>query len=136
MTAKTRVLFLCVHNSARSQMAEGILRHLAGDRYEVASAGSRPTAVHPLAVAVLAERGVDISGHRAKDVRELLGQKFDLVVTLCGDEAESCPFFPGAGVQEHVPFADPAAEGTVEAFRRVRDELWGWIISRFVEGGR
>lgn len=135
MTRKSRVLFLCVHNSARSQMAEGILRHLAGDRYEVASAGSQPTAVHPLAVAAMAERGVDLSGHRSKDVRELLGQAFDFVFALCGDEGEVCPFVPGARVQEHVPFPDPSAEGTLDAFRRVRDDLWRWIAARFLEGG-
>ncbi len=129
------MLFLCVHNSARSQMAEGILRHLAGDRYEVASAGSRPTSVHPLAVEVLAERGVDISGQKSKDVREFLGQEFDIVITLCGDDAPgSCPFFPGR-VQEHVPFPDPAAQGTPEAFRLVRDDLWHWIGERFIQGG-
>lgn len=138
--AKERVLFLCVHNSARSQMAEGILRHLAGDRFEVASAGSAPTAVHPLAIEVLAERGVDISGQRSKDVRGFLGQRFDWVITLCGDDAPgSCPFFPG-GRQEHVPFPDPAsAEGGEDAmrgaFRQVRDALWDWIAGRFVEGG-
>ncbi len=139
---KKRVLFLCSHNSARSQMAEGILRHLAGDRYEVASAGHRPTSVHPLAVEVLAERGVDISAHRAKDAGELLGQEFDLVVTLCGDDAPgSCPFFPGGKRYLHVPFPDPAAaRGTEEdrraAFRLVRDRLWEWIGAEFVEGGK
>ncbi len=139
--AKERVLFLCVHNSARSQMAEGILRHLAGDRYEVASAGNRPTSVHPLAVDVLAERGVDISGQRSKDVRELLEQEFDRVITLCGDDAPgSCPFFPGAKRYEHDPFPDPASVGGDEeerrrAFRQVRDALWDWIVIRFVGGG-
>lgn len=139
--AKGRVLFLCAHNSARSQMAEGILRHLAGDRYEVASAGNLPTSVHPLAVEVLTERGVDVSPQRAKSVGELLGQEFDLVVTLCGDDAPGrCPFFPGAKRYEHVPFPDPAARGGDEeeartAFRQVRDALWDWIVARFVEGG-
>lgn len=141
MTMKTRVLFLCVHNSARSQMAEGILRHLAGDRYESASAGSQPTSVHPLSVEVLAERGVDISGQRSKNARELLGEEFDLVVTLCGDDAPgSCPFFPGGRMHEHTSFPDPAStrgseEEQREAFRRVRDTLWIWIGERFVEGG-
>lgn len=141
MMGKRRVLFLCVHNSARSQMAEGILRRLAGDRYDVRSAGSQPTSVHPLAVEVLAERGVDISGHRSRDVRELLGETFDVVITLCGDDAPgSCPFFPGAGQSRHVPFPDPAAaEGGEDekraAFRRVRDDLWHWIEGSFVEGG-
>lgn len=138
---KNRVLFLCTHNSARSQMAEGILRHVAGDRCEVASAGSQPTSVHPLSVEVLAERGVDISGQRAKDVREVVGEEFDLVVTLCGDDAPgSCPFFPGGRMHEHTSFPDPASargseEEQREAFRRVRDALWAWIVDRFVEGG-
>ncbi len=141
MTVKNRVLFLCTHNSARSQMAEGILRHVAGDRCEVASAGSQPTSVHPLSVEVLAERGVDISGQRAKDVREVVGEEFDLVVTLCGDDAPgSCPFFPGGRMHEHTSFPDPASargseEEQREAFRRVRDALWAWIVDRFVEGG-
>ncbi len=135
------MLFLCVHNSARSQMAEGILRHLAGDRYEVASAGNQPTSVHPLAIATMAERGVDISGHRSKDAGELLGEEFDVVITLCGDDPlGSCPFFPGAGQYRHVPFPDPAAAGGGEdeqqaAFRRVRDDLWNWIEEDFAEGG-
>ncbi len=140
MTVKKQALFLCVHNSARSQMAEGILRHLAGDRFEVASAGHQPTSVHPLAVAVLRERGVDIPPQRSKDVRELLGKEFDVVITLCGDDAPgSCPFFPG-GQQEHVPFPDPASAegGEYErrgAFRQVRDAVWDWIVARFIEGG-
>ncbi|GAB4305244.1 MAG: arsenate reductase ArsC [Candidatus Bipolaricaulota bacterium] len=138
---KRRVLFLCTANAVRSQMAEGILRHLAGERYDAASAGHRPTAVDPLAVDVLRERGVDISSQRSKDVREFLGEEFDHVVTLCGDDAPgSCPFFPGGKRYVHVPFPDPAQEkGTEEerraAFRRVRDALWEWIVREFVEGG-
>ena len=138
---KERVLFLCVHNSARSQMAEGILRHLAGDRYEVESAGSQPTSVHPLAVEVLAERGVDISVQRSKNVSELLGREFDRVISLCGDDAPgSCPFFPGGRWQDHVPFPDPASAGETEdqqraAFRRVRDSLWKWVACDLLEGG-
>lgn len=136
-----RVLFLCSHNSARSQMAEGILRHLGGDRFAVASAGNRPTSVHPLAVEALAERGVDISAQRAKDVSALLGREFDDVVTLCGDGApQSCPFFPGAKRYRHVPFPDPASVGGTEearraAFRNVRDRLWEWIVEEFLQGG-
>jgi len=139
---RIRVLFLCTHNSARSQMAEGILRALAGERYEVVSAGHRPTAVHPLAIEALAERGVDISAHRSKDVRELLGTEFDHVVTLCGDDAPggSCPFFPGGKRYSHVPLADPASAGGSDeqrraAFHRVRDDLWEWIAEVFAGGG-
>ena len=122
-------------------MAEGILRHLAGDRYEVSSAGGQPTVVHPLAIEVLAERGVDISGHRSKDVRELMGMEFDEVISLCGADAlGSCPFFPGAAGYTRLPFPDPSATGgTAEeqraAFRRVRDALWSWIVGEFAEGG-
>lgn len=130
-TAAERVLFLCTHNSSRSQMAEGFLRARAGDRYAAFSAGTHPRGIHPLAIQVMAERGVDISegaGHRAKRLDEFAGQPFDLVVTVCDDAAEECPFFPGAWRQEHWSFPDPsAAVGTKEerlaAFRRVRDTI-------------
>ncbi len=132
---KTRVLFLCTHNSARSQMAEGLLRALGGERFEVASAGHQPTQVHPWAIQVMAEIGVDISHHRTKNVAEFLGQTFDYVVTLCGDDAPgSCPFFPGGKRYLHVPFPDPSPGG-VEDFRRVRDALRAWIEQEFVREG-
>jgi len=103
-----RVLFLCTENSARSQMAEGILRHLSHGRVDVASAGSRPTGVHPLAVRVLAERGIDISANRSKSVREFMGQRFDYVITVCDRIKEECPTFPGDPQRIHWSFADPA----------------------------
>lgn len=126
-----RVLFLCTHNSSRSQMAESFLRARGGDRYAVFSAGTQPRAVHPLAIRAMAERAIDISetaGHRAKSLDEFNGQTFDLVVTVCDDAAEACPFFPGARWQEHWSFPDPsAAAGTeaerLDAFRRVRDAI-------------
>ncbi|MGB9758169.1 MAG: arsenate reductase ArsC [Candidatus Bipolaricaulaceae bacterium] len=131
---KTRVLFLCTNNSARSQMAEGLLRVLGGDRFEVESAGHMPTQVHPLAIQAMAEIGIDISHHRAKNVAEFLGQTFDVVVTLCGDDAPgSCPFFPGGKKYMHVPFPDPAT-GDLEKFRRVRDALRAWIEETFLKG--
>jgi len=129
--ARQRVLFLCTHNSSRSQMAEGLLRARAGDRYAVFSAGTHPRAVHPLAVRAMREIGIDISeeaGHYAKSLDEVRGQPFDLVVTVCDDAAEECPFFPGARRQEHWGFPDPSAvAGTEEerlaAFRGVRDAI-------------
>ena len=97
----TRVLFLCTGNSARSQMAEGLLRHLGQGAYKVHSAGTRPTVVNPLAVQAMAEIGVDISKHRSKSVAEFSGQRFDVVITVCDKAKESCPIFPGNPTQLH-----------------------------------
>lgn len=123
-----RVLFLCTHNSARSQMAEGILRHLGGDRVEVHSAGTVATRVHPLAIAAMAEKGIEISGQRSKHIDELAGQAFDYVVTVCDNARESCPLFLRAPEQIHWSIADPSAvegdEATrAHAFRVASDEL-------------
>jgi arsenate reductase len=127
-----RVLFLCTHNSSRSQMAEGLLRARGGDHYTVFSAGTHPRGVHPLAIQVMREIGVDISaaaGHRAKSLDEFKGQSpMDLVVTVCDDAAEECPYFPGARRQEHWGFPDPSAvtcseEERLAAFRSVRDAI-------------
>ncbi|MEZ5333574.1 MAG: arsenate reductase ArsC [Thermoanaerobaculia bacterium] len=123
-----RVLVLCTGNAARSQMAEGLLRHLAGGRVEVASAGTRPSTVHPLAVRAMAERGIDISGQRSKPVAEMAGREFDWVITVCDHAAESCPVFPGASRRLHWSLPDPAAvEGDederFDAFREVRGAL-------------
>jgi arsenate reductase len=126
---KTRVLFLCTANSCRSQMAEGILRKLAGDRFEAASAGLGAAGfVHPLAIEVMAEIGADISQHRSKALDEFIGQPFDYVVTVCDNAYESCPTFSGAKRRLHWGFDDPAhAAGTkpeqLAVFRRVRDEI-------------
>jgi arsenate reductase len=125
---KMRVLILCTGNSARSQMAEGLLRNLAGDRLEVFSAGSKPSVVNPLAIQAMAARGIDISGHRSKHLSEFLQQPFDYVITVCDHAAESCPLFPGPAVRIHWSFPDPAAiEGTqaekLAVFIQVRDDL-------------
>src|SRR3974377_50314 len=101
---KKRILVLCTGNSARSQMAEGLLRHEAGDRFEVYSAGTKPSLVRPEAIAVMSEIGVDISGHRSKPVDEFAGQELDYVITVCDNAKESCPVFPGATKRLHWPF--------------------------------
>ena len=126
-----RVLFLCTHNSSRSQMAEGLLRARGGQRFAVSSAGTHPRAVHPLAIRVMREIGIDISeaaGYRAKSLNEFIGQPIDLVVTVCDDAAEECPFLPGARHQVHWGFPDPsAATGTEDerltVFRSIRDAI-------------
>ncbi len=125
---KKRTLILCTGNSARSQMAEGLLRHDAGDRFEVESAGTKPSRVRPEAIAAMRELGIDISVHRSKSVDEFAGQQFDYVLTVCDNAKESCPIFPGKAVMIHHSFEDPAAiEGSEEErlaiFRRVRDEM-------------
>lgn len=121
----SRVLFLCTGNSARSQMAEGILRHLAEQRFQVFSAGTRPTTVHSNAIAVMKELGIDISRHHSKHVSECFGADFDMVVTVCDNARETCPIFPGAKRQIHWSLDDPAAvagndELKLAAFRKTR----------------
>jgi arsenate reductase len=128
---KQRVLLLCTGNSARSQMAEGLLRHLAGDRFEVFSAGTKPVGLNQNAVQAMSELGIDISGHRSKSVDEFAGQQFDQVITVCDNAKESCPIFPGGGQRIHHSFEDPAAvpgEKQLEAFRKVRDQISKWLI--------
>ena len=125
---KKRVLFLCTGNSCRSQMAEGFLRDMAGDRFEVFSAGIKPTQVNPLAIKVMAEAGIDISKHRSKSAMEFIGQKFDYVVTVCDNAKQTCPIFPGKYEKIHWDLEDPAeAQGSEEErlafFRRIRDEI-------------
>jgi len=122
----TRILFLCVANSARSQMAEGLARHILGDKAEVYSAGSEPTRVNPHAISALQEAGIDISGHQAKSVDSLDPTSFDWVVTLCADEV--CPVLPGQVQRLHWPHSDPASDSSttgdpITAFREVRDQL-------------
>lgn len=126
MIEKKRVLILCTANSARSQMAEGLLRHDAGERFTVESAGTTPTSVRPEAIAVMREIGIDISGHRSKSVDEFRDQAFDYVLTVCDSAKAACPIYPGHAHRIHHSFEDPAlaAEGQrLEAFRRVRDQL-------------
>src|SRR4051794_29291141 len=125
---KTRVLILCTGNSARSQMAEGLLRALAGDRMDVYSAGTRPSVVNPLAIEAMAARGIDMSGQRSKHLDEYRSQPFDFVITVCDSAAETCPLFPGRAERIHWSFPDPAAaEGTHDerlvVFFRVRYDI-------------
>jgi arsenate reductase (thioredoxin) len=139
MTEKTRVLFLCTHNSARSQMAEGLLRDLAGDQFEPFSAGTEATHVRPLAIRAMEEIGVDISGQESKTLDRYLDQPFDYVITVCDDANEACPFFPGAQSRLHWSFEDPSrAEGSdeerLEVFRRVRDEIKDRVQAELVNG--
>ncbi len=125
---KKRVLFLCTGNSARSQMAEGFLRHLAGDRFDVFSAGTHPVGLNPKAVAAMRELRIDISGHHSKSMDEFVGQQFDCMITVCDGAKEACPIFPGAAHSLHYSFQDPAAargstQEQMDVFRRVRDEI-------------
>lgn len=137
MSGKTRVLILCTANSARSQMAEGLLRHDAGDRFDVASAGTRATHVRPEAIAVMGEIGIDISGHRSKVVDEFAGDAFDLVLTVCDRAHETCPVYPGHGKRLHHAFPDPAAvqgseQQRLAAFRDVRDQIRAYFRGPFL----
>lgn len=134
--SRARVLFLCVHNSARSQMAEGILRAWAGDRFDAFSAGSEVAEVRPLAIDAMAEIGIDISGQRSKTTDAFRDQAFDYVVTVCDDAKEACPYFPGER-QLHWVFDDPSqAQGSaadrLAVFRRVRDEIGARIRSELL----
>ena len=128
MTNRKRVLILCTGNSARSQMAEGLLRNLADDRFQVKSAGVAPTHVRPEAITVMRELGIDISQHRSKSLDEFLGQQFDYVITVCDNANEQCPVFPANTKRIHWSFEDPAAaagneQSRLAVFRRVRDEI-------------
>jgi len=128
MPDRKTVLFVCTGNSARSQMAEGLLRHAGANRFNVWSAGTHPTYVRPEAVAVMKELGIDISGHRSKAVDEFVGQEFDYIITVCDNAKETCPVFPGKAERMHWSFEDPAAvEGSDDqrraAFRKVGDEI-------------
>jgi len=130
---RVRVLFLCTHNSARSQMAQAILRHVGGDGYEVESAGSHPGRVHPLAIETMSRRGIDLAGHHSKSVGGLAGRTFDYVITVCDAANETCPIFPGSPTRLHWSIQDPsAAPGTeaekLAAFERAAAELEKRII--------
>jgi arsenate reductase (thioredoxin) len=131
-TDKKRVLILCTGNSARSQMAEGLLRHDAGELFTVESAGTKPSIVRPEAIAVMKEAGIDITSHRSKHVDEFADQDFDYVLTVCDNAKESCPVFFGKATRLHYSFNDPAAvqgpeEERLGAFRKVRDELRAYL---------
>jgi arsenate reductase (thioredoxin) len=133
---KEKVLFLCTHNSARSQMAEALLRALKGDRYESFSAGTLPGKLNPYVVRAMAEIGVDLSSHYAKSLNQFIHDDFDYIVTVCDHAQESCPYFPGGRRKIHQSFADPSSfTGTddeiMEGVRRVRDEIKEWIMTAF-----
>ena len=138
---KPNILILCTGNSCRSHIAEGILRHAAGDLLEVHSAGSKPVGyVHPMAIAAMAEIGIDISGHESKHMDRFLDRRIDTVVTVCGNADQACPMFPGQVNRYHWGFDDPAhAQGTEEEiiaeFRRVRDQIKS-VFEAFAAGYR
>ncbi|MFA9454571.1 MAG: arsenate reductase ArsC [Candidatus Aminicenantaceae bacterium] len=135
-SSKRQVLFVCTHNSARSQMAEGLMNALHGERYEAFSAGTEPSEVNPSAAYVMLELGIDISNHRSKHVDEFLGREIDHVVTVCDHAREICPVFPGGKELIHHSFADPASiqgkeQEMLAAFRKIRDEIKDWIDDTF-----
>jgi arsenate reductase (thioredoxin) len=137
---RRRVLFLCTHNSARSQMAEGLLRDLAGDRFEAFSAGTEATLVRPEAISVMAEMGVDISTQESETLDRYLGETLDLVITVCDDAKESCPVFSRAGERLHWSFPDPSKaaggyEARLQVFRKVRDGIRARIEGELVKHG-
>lgn len=130
---KRRILFLCTHNSARSQMAEGFARSLAGADFDIASAGTEATRVHPLAIRAMDEVGIDLRGHTSKTLDRFLHEPWDYVITVCDSANESCPVFPGAAKRVHWSFRDPSTvqgpdEERLAVFRQVRDEIQGRIL--------
>jgi arsenate reductase len=137
MNSKKKILFLCTHNAARSQMAEGVVNARYGDRYEAHSAGNKPTEVHPCTVSVMAEVGIDISAYRAKALDEFDDESFDYVVTMCADAQENCPIFPGGAAYLHHPFAVPVSvtgsdRDECASFKHVRDQIREWIEATFI----
>jgi len=138
---KQRVLFICTHNSARSQMAEGLLRFLAGDCFEAFSAGTEATQIRPLAIRAMSELGIDISGQQSKTLDRYLNAPFDMVITVCDTAAEACPIFPGAAQRRHWSFEDPSKATGSEAeqlavYRHVRDEIRSRIEHELLVEGR
>jgi len=135
---KKSILFICVHNSARSQMAEGLVNALHAGRFEAVSGGTVATRVHPAAIKAMAEVGIDIGGHRSKSIDEFEGRHFDYVVMVCDDKQADCPFFAGGKEYIHHAFEDPAAcvgseEEVLACFRRSRDEIRAWIEETLVK---
>ena len=136
---KQRVLIVCTGNSARSQITEGLIRHEAGERFEVFSAGTQPTQVRTEAIQVMRELEIDISAHRSKPLTEFQGQKFDFVITVCDKAREECPVFSGVPERLHWPFEDPAAitemgEARLQAFRKLRDKIHARVMVFLGEG--
>lgn len=136
---KKKVLFICTHNSARSQMAEGLLNYFYGDKYEAYSAGTKPTQVNPYAIKAMQEIGIDISQHRSKNVHEFLNQELDYVITVCDSANEICPFFPGGKIRLHQSFQDPSIftggneEILINRFRKARNKIRQWIEQNFAK---
>jgi arsenate reductase len=133
---KKTILFICAHNSARSQMAEGFVRFLFEDRYDVHSGGTEATVINPYAIEVMKEIGIDLSDHYAKSANDFMEKKIDYVVTVCDQAQGSCPFFSGAKTYIHKGFQDPSQfkgseEEILEQTRRVRDEIKSWIVETF-----
>ncbi|MFB3897806.1 MAG: arsenate reductase ArsC [bacterium] len=131
-----KVLFICTHNSVRSQIAEGFINSLYSDRYEAFSAGTEPTRVNPYAIRVMAELGIDISKHQSKSINAFINIPFDYIVTVCDHAKETCPYFPGKGIRLHHSFDDPSQftgteEDILTGFRRVRNEIRLWIEQTF-----
>ena len=138
MTDRKKILILCTGNSARSQMAEGLLKHITQNKYEVFSAGTKPSIVRPEAIEALAEIGIDISGNRSKSVEEFLDKEIDYVLTVCDNANENCPYFPAKTKVIHHSFEDPAdvqgdEETRLKAFRKIRDEIKEYFESDFVK---
>lgn len=134
--AKEKVLFVCTHNSSRSQMAEGLLRAHYGDRYEVFSAGTQPSGVNPFAVAAMRDLDIDLSAHRSEHIDAFAATPMDYVVTVCDSARESCPYFPAQRQNIHYSFEDPSAvvgpdAEKLAAFRRIRDEIKRWLDETF-----
>ena len=134
---KKRILFICTGNSARSQIAEGLINHLYLNNFEAKSAGTRPSPINPYAIKVMDEIGIDISNQRSKSIAEFNGVKFDIVITVCNNAKKICPFFPGAKEMIHAPFDDPAAfkgadDQIIEFFRSVRDQIKKWINENLI----
>ncbi|HEX5759965.1 MAG TPA: arsenate reductase ArsC [Thermoanaerobaculia bacterium] len=127
---RRRVLFLCTHNSARSQMAEALLRHLGGGAFEAASAGTEPSRVHPLAVEAMARRGIDLAGHRSKHLDELREERFEDVITVCDSANQACPVFPGETRRLHWSLPDPSAVEGAEESRRAAFEATAAELER------
>jgi arsenate reductase (thioredoxin) len=136
-----RVLFVCTHNSARSQMAEGMVRAWGGDRFEASSAGTEASQVRPEAIEVMREIGIDISGHRSKSITPFIGEAFSWIITVCDDAKETCPVVPGAEQQAHWSIDDPSvvegsAEERLEAFRTARDIIRDRVHIFLLAAGR
>lgn len=135
---KKKILFVCTHNANRSQIAEGLMRQILGNKYNVYSAGSRPSVVNPNSIKVLNESGIDTSDHSSKKFDGLMNISFDYVVTLCGSGEKKCPIFPGAKKYIHAPFDDPSIvkgsnDEIVTAYRKTRDQIKQWIEETFKE---